>query len=108
MQVLVAENESTIRLAAFAALFALFALSEMLRPRRRLRVSKANRWLTKIAIVILDSLLLRLLFPAAAVGLALWAEANNIGLFNVIEAPIWLAALISFIALDFAVWLSHV
>ncbi|MEP1206498.1 MAG: sterol desaturase family protein [Rhizobiaceae bacterium] len=108
MQELVATHESTIRLAAFAGLFVLFAISEILRPRRKLTVSKANRWFTNLAIVVLDSLLVRLLFPAAAVGLALWAQIQQVGLFNLIDAPLWLAILVSFIVLDFAVWLSHV
>ena len=108
MEELVATNETTIRLVAFCALFGLFAITEILRPRRKLTVSKANRWFTNLAIVVLDSILVRLLFPAAAVGLALWAEFEQIGLFNLIEAPLWMSILISFIVLDFAVWLSHV
>ena len=108
MQELVATQESTIRLIAFAGLFGLFALTEILRPRRKLRVSKANRWFTNLAIVVLDSLLVRLLFPSAAVGLALWGQSEGIGLFNSIEVPMWLAIVASIIVLDFAVWLSHV
>ena len=108
MQELVANQESTIRLIAFAGLFGLFALTEILRPRRKLTVSKANRWFTNVAIVILDSLLVRLLFPSAAVGLALWGQSQGLGLFNVIEVPMWLAIVVSIIVLDFAVWLSHV
>ena len=108
MQDLVASHESTIRLIAFAGLFGLFALTEMLRPRRRLTVSKAHRWFTNLAIVVLDSLLVRWLFPAATVGLAFWGESQGIGLFNIIDAPLWLAVLVSVIVLDFAVWLSHV
>ncbi|MEP0944620.1 MAG: sterol desaturase family protein [Rhizobiaceae bacterium] len=108
MQELVASHESTIRLIAFVGLFGLFALTEFLRPRRPLTVSKAHRWFTNLAIVVLDSLLVRLLFPAAAVGLALWGESQGIGLFNLIEPPFWLAVLVSVVVLDFAVWLSHV
>ena len=108
MQELVATQESTIRLIAFAGLFGLFALTEILRPRRKLRVSKANRWFTNLAIVVLDSLLVRLLFPSAAVGLALWGQSEGIGLFNSIEMPMWLTIVASIIVLDFAVWLSHV
>ena len=108
MEALIANNETLIRLSAFAGLFCLFALSEFLKPRSPLILSKSTRWFTNISIVVLDSLLVRLLFPAAAVGIALWAEAAGIGLFNLLEFPFWLAALVSFIVLDFAVWLSHV
>ncbi|MGI9356436.1 MAG: sterol desaturase family protein [Rhizobiaceae bacterium] len=108
MQQLVSEHEGIIRLSVFLGLFALLALSEYLKPRRKLVVSKADRWTTNIAIVLLDSVIVRLIFPAAAVGVALWARANDFGLFNAIDVPLWLAIIVSFLALDFAVWLSHV
>ena len=55
----------------------------------------------------LDSALVRLLFPAAAVGLALWASQSGYGLFNWLSVPLWVSIPISIIVLDFAVWLSH-
>ncbi len=103
----IADNEPAIRLSAFVGLFVLFALTEWLRPRRPLTVSKGNRWFTNLAIVVLDSIVVRLIFPAAAVGVALWAGANGYGLFNALPPPAWLAGLISILVLDFAVWLSH-
>ncbi len=108
MEAFVADNEPSIRMAVFFGLFALLALSEWLKPRRKLTASKSHRWFTNIAIVLLDSLLVRLIFPAAAVGVALWAGAQGYGLFNVIGVPLWLAIVVSFLALDFAVWFSHV
>ena len=103
----VATYEAQIRLSAFLGLFGLLALTEWLRPRRKLTVSKANRWFTNIAIVVIDSVVVRLIFPAAAVGVALWAQSNGYGLFNLIDAPFWLAGLVSIVLLDFAVWFSH-
>ncbi|PCH47122.1 MAG: fatty acid hydroxylase [Hyphomicrobiales bacterium] len=99
--------EPTIRLTVFAGLFAIFALSEWLRPRRPLTAPKSKRWFTNIAIVVIDSVVVRLLFPAAAVGIAIWAQGEGYGLFNMVSVPIWLAGLASIIILDFAVWLSH-
>jgi len=103
----IAQNEATIRLSVFLGLFGLLALTEWLRPRRKLTVSKSNRWTTNIAIVVIDSVVVRLIFPAAAVGVALWAHSNGYGLFNIVEVPFWLAGLISIVLLDFAVWFSH-
>ncbi len=108
METIIADNEGPIRLSIFLGLFALLAISEWLKPRRKLNISKGQRWTTNIAIMVLDSLIVRLLFPAAAVGVALWTSSAGYGLFNVIEAPLWLAILVSFVVLDFAVWLSHV
>lgn len=100
-------SEATIRLALFIGLFALFAICEYLAPRRELKPVKTSRWITNWAIVIIDSILVRLLFKTAAVGGALWAEASGIGLFNMVSTPYWLAFAVSFLVLDFAVWLSH-
>jgi sterol desaturase/sphingolipid hydroxylase (fatty acid hydroxylase superfamily) len=100
-------SEPQIRLAVFVGLFAVLAALEAFVPRRRLVASKTARWFTNWSIVLIDSLLVRLLFKTAAVGGAVWAAQNGIGLFNMISAPWWLAFAISFLVLDFAVWLSH-
>ncbi len=76
-------------------------------PRRKLRPVKARRWFTNWTIVLIDSVLVRLLFKTAAVGGALWAAEDGIGLFNNVTAPYWVAFIVSFLVLDFAVWLSH-
>ena len=101
-------EESQIRLIVFAGLFAGLALFEYLAPRRKLKPVKARRWVTNWVIVIIDSVLVRLLFKTAAVGGALWATEEGFGLFNIINAPWWLAFAVSFLVLDFAVWLSHI
>ncbi len=106
----IGEHEGAVRLSVFVGLFTLLAFSEWAKPRRKLQMPKGQRWFTNIAIIVLDSVVVRLIFPAAAVGVALWASANGLGLFNSLlrETPVWLAILASFLVLDFAVWLSHV
>jgi sterol desaturase/sphingolipid hydroxylase (fatty acid hydroxylase superfamily) len=100
-------NEAIVRFGVFAVLFITMAALEYLAPRRQLKPVRAKRWFTNWTIVILDSVLVRLLFKTAAVGGALWAAESGIGLFNLIEAPYWLAFAVSFLALDFTVWFSH-
>lgn len=105
-------SEPVARLAAFAAIFASLAVLELAAPRlERPELAgalKSRRWITNLVIVILSSLALRLVFPLAAVGTALWAEANGFGLFHLIDMPGWLGGIIAFVILDFAVWLEHV
>jgi sterol desaturase/sphingolipid hydroxylase (fatty acid hydroxylase superfamily) len=101
-------SEAQIRLGVFVGLFILLAVLEVLAPRRDAKPVKARRWAANIAIVVLDSVLVRLIFKTAAVGGALWAAQNGIGLFNTIAVPLWLAVAVSFVVLDFAIWLSHV
>jgi sterol desaturase/sphingolipid hydroxylase (fatty acid hydroxylase superfamily) len=104
----VLSNELPIRLGFFFGVFAVMALWEILTPRRRPRTSKAVRWANNLGLVILNTIVLRLAFPAAAVGMALQADARGWGLFNVIAAPYWAAVLLSVLALDFFIWLQHV
>lgn len=100
--------EPAIRLGFFLGVFFLMAFWEILAPRRRLTVSKIQRWASNLGIVFLNSLLLRLLFPAAAVGMAVFAQENGWGVFNYVRAPYVLAVLVSVVVLDVAIYLQHV
>jgi sterol desaturase/sphingolipid hydroxylase (fatty acid hydroxylase superfamily) len=102
------EQEVPIRLGFFFGIFAVMALWEFIAPRRALSVSKVVRWTNNLGLVFLNSFLLRILFPAAAVGVAVFAEEQGWGLFNYIEAPLLLAVVASVIALDFIIYLQHV
>lgn len=108
----IVDNEPIIRLAAFFGIFGLMALLEIWLPRRaRSKIDgkpvKAGRWLSHGALTIINGVMLRLIFPAAAVGTALYAEANGWGLFNVFDTPLIIAFAVSFLILDFSVWLEH-
>ncbi len=108
MDNLILEHEAAIRLGFFFGIFALMALWELRAPRRVLSVSKAVRWGNNLGLVVLNSILLRIIFPAAAVGMAAIAEARGWGLLNALDPPLWLSALIAVVALDFVIWLQHV
>lgn len=101
-------NEAPIRLGLFLGIFVLLAVWELLAPRRALTVSKTWRWMSNLGIVVLNSGLLRLLFPAAAVGVAAYADQHGWGLFNYAEVPFWLDVIASVVVLDFAIYLQHV
>jgi sterol desaturase/sphingolipid hydroxylase (fatty acid hydroxylase superfamily) len=108
MEESILNHEPSIRLGFFLGVFLLIAGWELIAPRRRLTMSKKTRWISNIGIVVLNTLLLRLLFPAAAVGVAVFAETKGWGLFNTIELAYWLAVVVSVMILDFMIWLQHV
>jgi sterol desaturase/sphingolipid hydroxylase (fatty acid hydroxylase superfamily) len=83
------------------------ALWEMIAPRRN-DVTRLVRWTSNLGIVVVNTVVLRLVFPAAAVGFAAWAETQGWGLFNAVGAPFWLAFVLSLAALDFAIYIQHV
>ena len=105
-------SEPVIRLLAFSTIFIALAAIELLAPRlerdEMRGALKSRRWMTNLAMVVLSSVALRIVFPLAAVGTALWAQANGYGLFPLIGLPLWAAGILAFVLLDFAVWLEHV
>lgn len=101
-------SEAGLRVLAFLAVFSAMAAFEFVAPRRRVEEVKSERWRTNFGMLALDAIILRIIFPAAAVGAAVWAEKQGLGLFHLIDAPIWLAGIAAFVLLDFAVWASHV
>ncbi len=60
-----------------------------------------------LGLSLLNTLLLRLVFPATAVGAAVWAAKSGWGLFNLLPMPLWLAAVLSFVLLDLAIYGQH-
>mgnify|MGYP003389999950 FL=1 len=101
-------HEPAIRLGCFLAVFAVVALWEWRAPRRALTLSRALRWSSNLGLVALNTLLLRLVFPLAAAGMAAFGVANGWGLLNHFEVPFWVAVPVAVIAMDFVIWLQHV
>jgi sterol desaturase/sphingolipid hydroxylase (fatty acid hydroxylase superfamily) len=101
-------NEPLIRLGAFLGIFALMALWELLAPRRARSVSRWVRWPNNLAVTAINTALVRVIFPTAAVGLALLAEQRGWGLLNAWALPSWLKVAAAVVALDLVIYLQHV
>ena len=104
------ENEALIRLVAFLGLFALFAGVEALVPRRARKQPRTTRWVTNLAIIVIDSIATRLMaiaLPLLAVGAALDAQSQGWGLLNMLSLPGWLSVLAAMLFLDLAIWFQH-
>jgi hypothetical protein len=80
-----------VRLGAFLGGFALMALWEALAPRRGQAIGRRTRWPNNLGVVVVDTIVVRVLFPTAAVGVALVAEQRGWGLFNLLPVPSWAA-----------------
>ena len=101
-------NEKFIRMGFFFGMLAIMALWEILAPRRVLTVSKAVRWVNNLGLVFFNSFLIRLVFPAAAVGMAAFASEQGWGILNYYQTPFWLAVIASIVIMDFIIYLQHV
>jgi sterol desaturase/sphingolipid hydroxylase (fatty acid hydroxylase superfamily) len=101
-------HEPAIRLATFLGVFAIFGIAESVRPRRGRSFGRRLRWTNNLAIIVCDSLVLRIVFPTAAVGMALLAEQRGWGLMNLAGMPDWAAIPVALLALDLAIYAQHV
>jgi len=99
--------EWAVRLGAFAVVFVAMAWWELRLPRRPLTVGRRPRWSSNLGIVAIDSVLVRVLFPTAAVGVALICEARGWGLLPWLGMSYALATLLAVIVLDLAIYLQH-
>ena len=104
----VISHEVAIRLGFFSGILGVMALWELVAPRRVLTVPKLLRWVNNIGIVVINSVLLRIIFPSAAVGVAIFAQKHGWGLFNYAQVSDKIAIIISVVALDFIIYLQHV
>jgi len=105
---LTTEHEATLRIAIFLVVFLFMAGWEVIAPRRRLAMPRGRRWAANLGILIVNTVLVRAVFPAAAVGIALFAEARGVGLLHAFDLGLGLKVLLALIALDLAIYLQHV
>jgi sterol desaturase/sphingolipid hydroxylase (fatty acid hydroxylase superfamily) len=101
-------TEVGIRLGAFIAAFAVMVSWEVAAPRRPRSYRRVRRWPSNLGIVALNTALVRVFFPAAAVGLALMAEKRVWGLLNNLPVAPSAAVVTSVVLLDLAIYLQHV
>ncbi len=100
------EGIEWMRLAVFAGGFAMLAALQMLLPKRPMREG-LRRWPANLAIVALDALLVRLLLPMGAVGVAMWASARHLGVLHALPLGEAGAALAAIVLLDLVIYWQH-
>ncbi len=101
-------SPDNLRLLVFAGLLMVFMGLEAIFPRKTRSQPRAARWRTNFAIILIDSLIVRLMGPLIAVSAAIFAASQGWGLFNILNAPVWLESLGVLIVLDFAIYVQHV
>lgn len=101
-------SEPLIRLGFFLGVLLLMAVWEALTPRRPQTVGRLLRWPNNLALVVLNTLAVRLVFPLAGVGMALVAQAHGWGLFHLVALPAWLTIPAAVLLLDLTIYAQHV
>ncbi len=102
------QYEAVIRVGTFFGIFALLALWEIHSPRRKLLNLRRFRWISNFGLIVISSILVRFIFPTAAVGLAILTEKNQWGLLYYLDLPEYLHFVLAFILLDLSLYFQHV
>jgi sterol desaturase/sphingolipid hydroxylase (fatty acid hydroxylase superfamily) len=102
------DHEPLIRIGFFLGVLFVMALWERAAPRRKLSASRPVRWASNLALVVLNTVVIRAVTAMSAVGIALAAQDRGWGMLNNLELPLWLAVVSAVILLDLAIYLQHV
>jgi len=100
--------EHIIRLAAFLSLYGVFSSLEVAFPRRHMLFLRTERWFTNVAMVVLDTLMLRLLIPILPLGLAAYVQSHGWGVFPFLELPYGVQIILTVFVLDCVIYWQHV
>jgi sterol desaturase/sphingolipid hydroxylase (fatty acid hydroxylase superfamily) len=108
METWILENETVLRISFFLGIFILVALWEIIAPRRPLNYSKPIRWYSNIGIVVINNLLIRVLFPVLATGLAAMCHEKGWGILNNQNIPLIIGFPAALLMMDGAIYIQHV
>lgn len=101
-------HESALRMSVFVSILLVMMTAETLLPRKARVQARPKRWTANLLLVVIDSLVLRLVFPIVAVGVAAHAVTQGWGLLNLIALPQWLSIIAAIIILDMMIYWQHV
>jgi sterol desaturase/sphingolipid hydroxylase (fatty acid hydroxylase superfamily) len=101
-------HEPVVRLGFFFGVFVVMAVWELVLPRRRLRAAKSARWFANLGVMVVSTVVVRIIFPTAVVGMALVAANRGWGLLNNLELAPAVSIMVSVLILDLAIYLQHV
>ena len=100
-------DESSARLGFFLGTLILIGIWEIAAPRRGGPHSILFRWANNFGLVVFNTALMRLIFPTALVGIAVFFQETGWGLFNILSLPFWLEILFALVLLDLAIYWQH-
>ena len=107
MDNLLLNHEAAIRAALFLVVIGTMMAWEMAAPRRTLVCKRGSRWATNLAQFLVNIILVRLAVPVAAVGTALYAQGQGLGILRVAGFPAPIQGLLAVVILDFTIYLQH-
>ena len=102
------DRSLAIKIISFFTIFVLFALWELIGPRRPLKVSKTSRWITNLGIIVIGNGLTFLLSPIVPLAVSTIATERGWGILPLIPFPGAVRIVLGIVFLDFIMYLQHV
>ena len=100
--------ELLVRFGMFLGVFSTMAVWEYARPRRLLPHPRRARWPTNLGLTFLNTVLVWVTVGGVAYTAAVFAAERGIGVLHWTTLPPWVAAALTLLGLDFALYLQHV
>jgi sterol desaturase/sphingolipid hydroxylase (fatty acid hydroxylase superfamily) len=100
--------EALVRVGTFLGVLTAMLLWEGFRPRRPLTRPRQERWVTNLGLTFLNTVLVRVTVGGVAYTAAVFAAEQGVGLLHWHPLPAWIAAAVTLLVLDFAIYLQHV
>ncbi|MFO0400778.1 MAG: sterol desaturase family protein [Alphaproteobacteria bacterium] len=98
--------ETMIRLSASIGVLSIMLILQHAFPRRAQRLAW-RRWPSNFGLVVISSLLVRLLIPTAAISVALYAEAQGLGLLRWLGVNEIIGGILAVLLLDMLIYFQH-
>ena len=100
-------TESAVRLYMFWGGLLFFLLFELILPYRPGSVSKFKRWMNNLSLTLFNSTLIYLIFSAAIVNTALYAQTHGMGVLNILDLPAPVKIMATIVFMDFMLYIWH-
>lgn len=102
----VMQHEAALRLGSFVAVLGALAIAERVWPARG-DARPARRQLANLGLMLINTGLLRLVFPVLAVAVAMSVHSRGGGLFGLLGLPPWLEIGLTVLVMDAAIYAQH-
>lgn len=80
---------------------------QLIAPRRMTMVSRVLRWRNNIVLVVLNTLIIKIVFPLSAAGLSLKLAQHGVGLINYMKISGGWVVILSIVLLDLTIYFQH-
>lgn len=108
LNTLLQSNEPFIRAGVFLLVLLAMMTWELTANRRPQAIPRLRRWPANLLLVGINTLAVRVVFPLAAVGAAIYGQNTGWGFFNhVTFLPLWFVSIVVILALDLAIYCQH-